>query len=421
MNRSVQAHPFHLVEASPWPIAVSFSLLVVTLSGVMTFQGYSNGLFLLTLGFISLVSTMTLWFKDISREGMEPFHEVLSINLTVCWKLLRAFGTKLVTIQKIGQSAGNQTDNIRSRILRDYTLNIGRFMLSTSSGLSTTMKSNNKLNEYKHIGSYLAGLLEGDGHIKIQSSESTSKKINPRFVFTFHTNNLSMYDELHQFVDSGFFKTGSNNTIRFVVADKKGVLKLTNLMNGYLRTPKILTFHKLIDKLNLNNSLEIPKLPIDNSSLDDNAWLAGFTEADGYFGVFISEYKPKSEDRKRSQSRRVKCRFAIEQRQFDRPTNSSCKPYMKMIANFFNVTLLENTRTTFNIPNSTYYIHVESREKLSKVIAYFDKYPLMGEKGLDYQDFKTVYSLILTNNHLTDLGREEIKRIVTNIRLRHNK
>ena len=180
MNRSVQAHPFHLVEASPWPIAVSFSLLVVTLSGVMTFQGYSNGLFLLTLGLISLVSTMTLWFKDITREGMELYHEVPSINLTVCWKLLRAFGTKLVITQKIGQSAGNQQNiYILSRILRDYTLNIGRFMLSTSSGLSTTMKSNNKLNECKDIGSYLAGLLEGDGNIDIQSNESTSKKINP--------------------------------------------------------------------------------------------------------------------------------------------------------------------------------------------------------------------------------------------------
>ena len=78
MNRSVQAHPFHLVEASPWPIAVSFSLLVVTLSGVMTFQAYSNGLFLLTLGLISLVSTMTLWFKDITREGMELYYEVPS-------------------------------------------------------------------------------------------------------------------------------------------------------------------------------------------------------------------------------------------------------------------------------------------------------------------------------------------------------
>lgn len=69
INRSVQAHPFHLVEASPWPIAVSFSLLVTTLSGVMTFHGYSNGSFLLTLGIISTISTMTLWFKDITREG----------------------------------------------------------------------------------------------------------------------------------------------------------------------------------------------------------------------------------------------------------------------------------------------------------------------------------------------------------------
>jgi hypothetical protein len=84
MNRSVQAHPFHLVEASPWPIAVSFSLLVTTLSGVMTFQGYSNGLFLLTLGVISTISTMTLWFKDITREGTKIICKVLSLNLTVC-------------------------------------------------------------------------------------------------------------------------------------------------------------------------------------------------------------------------------------------------------------------------------------------------------------------------------------------------
>lgn len=69
MNRSVQAHPFHLVEASPWPIAVSFSLLVTTLSAVLTFQGYSNGLFLLILGLISVAATITLWFKDITREG----------------------------------------------------------------------------------------------------------------------------------------------------------------------------------------------------------------------------------------------------------------------------------------------------------------------------------------------------------------
>lgn len=95
-------------------------------------------------------------------------------------------------------------------------------MFSTSSMcLSNTVESNNKLNEYLHIGFYLAGLLEGDGHIEIQSDESTSKKINPRFVFTFHSNSLQIYEELHQFIGSGFFKKESNNTIRFIVADKK--------------------------------------------------------------------------------------------------------------------------------------------------------------------------------------------------------
>ena len=82
------------------------------------------------------------------------------------------------------------------------------------------------------------------------------------------------------------------------------------------------SFHRLIDKLNAHNSLNISKLPLDFSPLDSNAWLAGFTEADGYFGVVITEFKPKSDTRKRSKSRTVKCRFVIEQRQFDKPTNS---------------------------------------------------------------------------------------------------
>ena len=73
----------------------------------------------------------------------------------------------------------------------------------------------------------------------------------------------------------------------------------------------------------MSYSLNILKLSMDHSSLDSNAWLAGFTEADGYFGVSVTEFKPKSETRKRSQSQRVKCRFVIEQRQFDKSTNSS--------------------------------------------------------------------------------------------------
>jgi cytochrome c oxidase subunit 3 len=80
MNRSVQAHPYHLVEASPWPLAVSFSLLTTTLSGVMTFHGYSNGSFLLALGLVATVSTMALWFKDVTREGTFQGHHTFAVQ-----------------------------------------------------------------------------------------------------------------------------------------------------------------------------------------------------------------------------------------------------------------------------------------------------------------------------------------------------
>jgi hypothetical protein len=64
--------------------------------------------------------------------------------------------------------------------------------------------------------------------------------------------------------------------------------------------------------------------------------------------------KPKSETGKRSQSRRVECRFTID---------------------------------TFSSPAKCYYFSVKSPQKLSKVITYFEKYPLIGIKGLDYKVF----------------------------------
>src|ERR1700678_885482 len=104
MNKLVQANPYHLVEPSPYPLLTSFGLLTTTLSGVLYFHGYSNGGFLLALGLIITAFCMWLWFKDVVREGMEFKQKVLSLNLTICWKFLISFGTRLnsVIIQRIG-------------------------------------------------------------------------------------------------------------------------------------------------------------------------------------------------------------------------------------------------------------------------------------------------------------------------------
>jgi cytochrome c oxidase subunit 3 len=63
-----QAHPYHLVEPSPWPLLTSFALLGLTFPSVLYFHGY-NTLVLVLIGFLSTVTAMILWFRDVSAEG----------------------------------------------------------------------------------------------------------------------------------------------------------------------------------------------------------------------------------------------------------------------------------------------------------------------------------------------------------------
>jgi len=72
---TIQAHPFHLVEPSPWPLASSFSLLLLTSAAVMNFHGSTYGSILLTLGFICVLTSMALWWRDCVRESTyQGFH-----------------------------------------------------------------------------------------------------------------------------------------------------------------------------------------------------------------------------------------------------------------------------------------------------------------------------------------------------------
>lgn len=75
-----QYHPFHLVENSPWPILVSFSLLSLTTGAVMYLQGYPNGGLLLTLGLILTASGMGLWFRDVITEGTYEGHHTKQVQ-----------------------------------------------------------------------------------------------------------------------------------------------------------------------------------------------------------------------------------------------------------------------------------------------------------------------------------------------------
>ena len=64
-----QAHPFHLVLPSPWPIFTCVSLLTLTSSAVLTMHGFNKPVYILLLAFVSLGFSMSFWFRDVISEG----------------------------------------------------------------------------------------------------------------------------------------------------------------------------------------------------------------------------------------------------------------------------------------------------------------------------------------------------------------
>jgi cytochrome c oxidase subunit 1 len=81
LNRSnFQAHPFHLVSPSPWPIYTSISLLTLTTSSVLSFHSFYNAQYFLVLALLTLILSMSLWFRDIISEGTYIGNHTLAVQ-----------------------------------------------------------------------------------------------------------------------------------------------------------------------------------------------------------------------------------------------------------------------------------------------------------------------------------------------------
>jgi hypothetical protein len=168
--------------------------------------------------------------------------------------------------------------NLKNRILFNYNLNIARAIPIENLNKSLNdYKVNNNIEVFKNnnnLGYYLAGLLEGDGHISLPSLGVTTlnRVLNPRIVFTSHANNLGMYAFIQSELGNiGRFQTSGDNAIRYIIGDIKGIMILVNLMHGKLRTPKNIRFNDLIKFMNTKYSLDTPESLLDNSNLLNNS------------------------------------------------------------------------------------------------------------------------------------------------------
>ena len=134
---------------------------------------------------------------------------------------------------------------------------------------------------------------------------------------------------------------------------------------------------------------------VENQSILDPQWIAGFTSGDGCFYVKILN----SSNNKISQVRLV---FQITQHNRDQDLMNSLVSYLNCgYINKSQFTWLNFLVTKFSCAS---YID-------EKIIPFFSKYQIQGVKHLDFLDFVKVAEIMKEKGHLTERGLDQIIKI----------
>lgn len=191
---------------------------------------------------------------------------------------------------------------------------IGGFGKNKIQSFTTLASSNdNNLNSLRDkLGPYLAGLIEADGSFAVHDKNSKAKKYAPKIILVFSLNDEPLAEKLVSVIQVGkIYKRENQGCVLWSIQNSQDVIKIINIINGYMRTPKIEALHRTIAWYNDNMNMNIQPLGLDLSNIDSNSWLAGFTDGDGNFSITLTDRKKKGV----ITSKRVQAFFRIELRQ----------------------------------------------------------------------------------------------------------
>ena len=233
------------------------------------------------------------------------------------------------------------------------------------------------------FGHYLAGLIDGDGHFSLAGGKQ-------QLVIVFHSLDASLAYYLKNRLGFGSVKkVKDKNAFILVIAARKGLLKVINLINGKIRTESkfyqitnnILSNHNYVEyskivnfKLNLNKDLK-------------NHWLAGFSDADASFQIKVLSRNNRSE---------VRLNFQIDQK------NNSV---LLLIKEFLGGNL------GYRKSQDTYYYGSTSFGSAKHVVNYFDYFHLLSSKHVNYLKWRKAYIIIQNKDHLKQDGFNKIIKL----------
>lgn len=340
-----------------------------------------------SIGFLGLLVWSYIFF-------MLAFHycKIMVINLAICWKslvLIITFNSK--NIINYTWSAGN----ISLFKLYNYLY----LNLNKNSASETTRKKSfnfqnfrNLYSQYNNISddwlTWFIGFSEGDGALLYNKNNNQLSFIltqKESYILYYIQNNLKI----------GRVKSFNNKFYKLIVDNYKDILLLVHLFNGNLainhRINQLSCWIKILEDKNYidtKNNFKFIDTPI-NISLND-AWLSGFTDAEGCFNVSITYNK------RYLLNWVIKLRFCLDQKD---------KIILEKINSIFNmgkVTLRNNNNYRFTITGFSNMIII---------INYFNKFPLYTKKSKSLSIFSEILDIINNKEHLTSIGLNRIKNL----------
>lgn len=283
---------------------------------------------------------------------------------------------------------------------------------------------NHLLNPY-----YVTGFTDAEGsfliNIQSRSGLKLGYSISLSFKLKLHSKDSELLEKIGSFFNVGKIYTRKDGYIEYIVNSMKEMEIIINHFNNYplisqklsdykifklvfklIKQKKHLTqegFQEILSlKESLNNGLSeelkivfpniIPSLKPQTITPKFETinpyWISGFVDGDGCFYITLT-----------NNSTGVGLVFKITQHIRD-------TDLLKELVNYFNC-----GRHSLSSLGAGDFIVTKFEDIYTKIIPFFNKYPLQGSKFLDFSDFNSVAELMKNKAHITSEGFESIKQI----------
>lgn len=280
----------------------------------------------------------------------------------------------------------------------------------------------------------LSGLIDAEGSFTLILDKNKTRKlgwrIQSKFQIGLHLKDLCLLQQIKGYLKGAgsLHIDGKKNRVIYSIDSNKDLIKLIEHLNEYplisqkaadyllfkqavelISNKAHLTLEGLKRIINIKASMNlglpetlksefigfipVVRPTIVTNSIPHSSWISGFVSGEGNFDVRISPSSNKV-------GHRVQMRFIISQHERD-------LKLMELIIKFFGTGSLYK----YNGKSAVSLTIVNTSDIINIIIPFFNKYPLVGVKLLDYQDWCEISQLIKDGSHLTVEGLNIIRDI----------